>query len=388
MPLPPKRLLLTPGPTPIPPEVVAAMATPLPHHRSPEFKELLVRVLEKLRTVFRTSDDVLLFAASGTGAFESAYANLLSPGDRILVVTAGHFGDRWVKVGEAYRADVEVLRYPWGARPDPDEVAARVVGRDDLAAVFVVHSETSTGATADVQAIAERTRDRSAVLVVDAISSLGATPLETEAWGLDVVVTGSQKALMTPPGLAFVSVGARAVERAARATNPRFYFDWARTLTAQRGGSTPFTPAISLILGLDAALDRIEAVGMETMWERTRRMGAGVRAAVKALGLELYSPDDPDCSLVTAVTIPDGVDGDAVRLGLRDRHGITVAGGQGPLKGRIVRFGAFGFIEPLDLVAGMAAFEQELAAAGHPVELGAGVGALTRVLADAPHVTA
>ena len=388
MPLPPKRLLLTPGPTPIPPEVVAAMATPLPHHRSPEFKELFVGVLGKLKAVFRTTDDVLLFSASGTGAFESAYANLLSPGDRILVVTAGNFGDRWVKMGEAYRADVEVLRYPWGARPDPDEVAARIVGRDDLTAAFVVHSETSTGATADLQAIAEGSRGRSAVLVVDAISSLGATPLETEAWGLDVVVTGSQKALMTPPGLAFASVSARALERSAQATNPRFYFDWARTLAAQRKGATAFTPPISLILGLDAALDRIEAAGLEAMWERTRRMGAGLRAAVRALGLELYSPDDPDCSLVTAVSLPDGIDGDAVRLGLRDRHGITAAGGQGPLKGRIIRFGAFGFIEPLDLVAGMAAFEQELAAAGHPVELGTGVGALTRVLAAAPQVSA
>jgi aspartate aminotransferase-like enzyme len=281
---------------------------------------------------------------------------------------------------------VETLRYEWGARPDPREVAERVNGRDDLAAVIVVHSETSTGATADLRAIAEATRGRSAPLVVDAISSLGATPLETDAWGLDVVVTGSQKALMTPPGLAFASVSPRALERMATATNPRFYFDWARTLDAQRKGNTAFTPAISLILGLDAALDRIEEAGLETLWERTRVMGAGVRAAARALGLELFSPDDPDCSLVTAISIPDGVDGDALRLAMRDRHGITAAGGQGPLKGKIIRFGAFGAIEPLDLVAGVTALEQELWRAGYPVELGAGVGALTRVLAedDAP----
>ena len=388
MTLQPKRLLLTPGPTPVPPEVVAAMASPLPHHRSPEFKELFVDVLARLGRLFRTEHDVLVLTASGTGAFESAFANLLSPGDRILVVSAGNFGERWVKMGEAFRADVEVLRYEWGARPDPDEVAARVNGRDDLAAVFVVHSETSTGATADVQAIAERTSTRQSVLVVDAISSLGAVPLETDAWGLDVVVTGSQKALMVPPGLAFVSISPRALERARTSTNPRFYFDWVRSIEAQRKGNTAFTPAISLILGLAAALERIEAAGLDALVERTRTMGAGIRAATRALGLELFSPDDPDCSLVTAIRVPDGVDGDALRLGLRDRHGITVAGGQGPLKGRIVRIGAFGFIEPLDVVSGIAALEQELLRQGYELELGSGVGALLEVLGERMEVQA
>jgi aspartate aminotransferase-like enzyme len=378
---PPRELLLTPGPTPVPPDVVAAMARPLPHHRTREFKALFGSVLERLKPVFRTEQDVMLFTASGTGAFESAYANLLSPGDRVLVVSAGNFGERWIKMAQAYGAEVEPLRWAWGERPDPDAIADAVRGRDDLALVVVVHSETSTGSVLDLQAVAERTRDRSALLVVDAISSLGAAPLETDAWGLDVVVTGSQKALMLPPGLAFVAASERALDRAAQATSPRFYFDWQRTLDAQRKGpQSAFTPAISLILGLDAALERIEATGLETMWERTRAMGTGLRAAARALGLDLFSPDHPDCGLVTAFSVPEGVDGDALRQALRDRHGIVVAGGQGELKGRILRFGAFGYIEPLDLVGGLHALEQELARAGHPVELGAGVGAFARAL--------
>jgi aspartate aminotransferase-like enzyme len=378
---PPKQLLLTPGPTPVPPDVVAAMAEPLPHHRTPEFKARFGSVLERLKGVFRTSQDVMLFTASGTGAFESAYANLLSPGDRVLVVSAGNFGERWVKMAQAFGAEVEAMRVPWGERPDPDAIAERVVGRDDLALVVVVHSETSTGSVLDLQAVAERTRERSALLVVDAISSLGAAPLETDAWGLDVVVTGSQKALMLPPGLAFTVASERALERSRTATSPRFYFDWQRTLDAQRKGpQSAFTPAISLVLGLDAALARIEAAGLEALWERTRAMGTGVRAAARALGLELVSPDHPDCGLVTAIAVPDGIDGDALRLGLRDRHGIVVAGGQGELKGRIIRYGAFGFIEPLDLVAGIHALELELLRHGHVVELGTGVGAFSRAV--------
>ncbi len=372
------NLLLTPGPTPIPPAVVAAEALPLPHHRSPEFKAVLARVLTGLQRVYRTERDVILFSSSGTAAVESAFANLLSPGDKILVVSAGNFGERWVKMGEAYRADVEVLRSPWGSRPDPEAVAARVNGRDDLAAVFVVHSETSTGATADVQAIAELTRERSACLVVDGISSLGATPLETDAWGLDVVVTGSQKALMTPPGLAFASVSERALERARTATNPRFSLDWDRALKAQAKGQTPFTPAISLILGLDAALAMIEADGLEARFERTRRLGRGVRAAMTALGLELYSPDRDDCSLVTAALWPAGVDGEAIRQAparpARHHRRRRPGRARGPHPAhRLVRRDRGGRHRARPRGA------RGRAARGRtPIELGAGVGAFSR----------
>jgi aspartate aminotransferase-like enzyme len=339
------------------------MARPLPHHRSAEFKQLYGGILEKLKAVYRTSDDVLVFTASGTGAFESAFANTLSPGDRVLCVSAGNFGERWIQMAERFGAEVVPLRFELGARPDVDEVVAAIMGDDSLAAAVVVHSETSTGATADVQGIAERTRERSCLLLVDAISSLGATQLETDAWGLDVVVTGSQKALMCPPGLAFASVSERAWERSALATSPRFYFDWQRTRAAQhKGGQSPFTPAITLVLGLDAALDLILEEGIEAQWQRVEEYGAMVRQHVqREMGLELFSPDDPSCSLVTSIKVPDGVDGDAIRGRIRDHHGIFMAGGQGPLTGKIWRIGQFGAITERDLRSGLTALEVELA---------------------------
>jgi serine---pyruvate transaminase len=359
------NLLLTPGPTPIPEAVAAAEASPLPHHRSPEFKALFGGVLAALGRVYRTDRDVIVFTSSGTAAMESAFANLLSPGDPILVVSCGNFGERWVRVGEAYRADVEALRFDWGTRPDPQRVADRILARPELKAAFVVHSETSTGTVADIRGIAEATRERSCALVIDAISSLGATPVETDAWGLDVVVTGSQKALMTPPGLAFASVSERAAAMAETAMNPRFSLDWQRALTAQARRETPFTPAISLVLGLAAALEQIEATGLDAIFARTRDLGRRTRRAIHAMGLGLYSPDADDCSLVIAARWPDAIDGEAVRRAVRDRHGITIAGGQGELTGRIFRVGTFGAIDAPALEAGMRAIAVELEAAGH-----------------------
>jgi serine---pyruvate transaminase len=357
----PTPILLTPGPTPIPPQVQAAMAVPMPHHRTSEFKRIYGATLEKLARVFRTEHDVLMFTASGTGGFESAYANLLSPGDRVLCVSGGNFGDRWIAMAEAYGAQVQTLRVPLGQRPDVDAVVAAIEADPGLSLVVVVHSETSTGATADIRAIAERTRGRDALLVVDAVSSLGAAALETDGWGLDVVVTGSQKALMCPPGLAFASVSPRAWERVERAASPRFYFDWKRTRKAQaEGPQSPYTPAIPLVLGLDVALDMLLEDGLEASWSRTEALGAMVRGRVKQLGLELFSPDEPSCSLVTAIVTPEGVDGDGVRKALADRHGIVVAGGQGSLKGKIWRVGQFGAITERDLRSGLDALAIEL----------------------------
>jgi aspartate aminotransferase-like enzyme len=378
-----RNLLLTPGPTPVPAAVAAAGAAPIPHHRSAEFTEQFQRVLDGLKRVYRTTNDVVLYASSGTAAFESAYANLLSPGDRVLVATAGNFGDRWVKMAEAFGAEVEALRFPWGTRPDAAQIAERIVGRDDLAVAVVVHSETSTGSVLDLEAVTRLTRGRSAVLVVDAISSLGATPLATDLWDIDVVIAGSQKALMCPPGLAFASVSGRALERTRTARTPRFSLDWARAIDAQRKGQSPFTPPISLIAQLDVALQMILAEGLEARFARTRAMGAGMRAATRALGLELYSPDHASCSLVTAISWPAAIDGEAIRKRLRSEHGITAAGGQGEAKGRIIRFGAFGAIEAQDLVTGLAALEIELVEAGHVVELGTGVGAFLRTYVEA-----
>src|SRR5829696_2357718 len=261
--MPEKRYLFTPGPTPVPPEVLAVMAEPVVHHRGPDFKVTYERCLARLQEVFRTEHDVLLFTASGTGAFESAVANLVDPGERHLVVSAGNFGERWADLVGAYGADLVHLRLPWGESPSPDALAAELEQSGPVEAVYLVHSETSTGVVADVEPLARVAKEAGALVVLDAVSSLGAVPLETDAWGLDVVVTGSQKALMTPPGLALVAVSDAAYAAADGAGAPRFYFDWARTRKAQQAVNAAFTPAVSLVAGLDVALGLILPRGRE-----------------------------------------------------------------------------------------------------------------------------
>jgi len=369
--MPAKGYLMTPGPTPIPPAVEAAMARPLVYHRGPEFREVLGRVLERLREVFRTKHETALFTASGTGAMESAVANLCSPGDRVLVVSAGNFGERWLKLAASYGCDAVHLRYPWGEAPDARDVRARLAESGAVRAVFCTHCETSTGVVADVAAIAEAAREAGALTVVDAISSLGAVPLEQDTWGLDVVVSGSQKALMTPPGLALASVSAAALEASQAAGSPRFYFDWARTLNGQAELRTAFTPAVSLVQGLDVALELLLADGLEAAWERSRTLGRACREGAKAMGLELFSPDDDRAAVVTAIRVPDGVDGAGVVRSMRERSGVTAAGGQGELKGRIVRIGHIGYVDVDDVAAALEALEDALVAAGATVTGGA-----------------
>jgi len=369
--MPARGYLMTPGPTPIPPEVDAAMAQPIVYHRGPEFQAVLGRVLGRLQDVFRTEGDIVPFTASGTAAMESAVANLVSPGDRVLVVSAGNFGERWAQIVQGYRADLVHLRYPWGETPDPNEVGARLA-ETGARVVYCTHCETSTGVVADVRAIAAQARAAGALCVLDAISALGALPLETDAWGIDAVVSGSQKALMTPPGLAFASVSAAAREAARGATSPRFYLDWERNLKGLDEGKSAFTPAVSLIQGLDAALELLLAGGLETAWERSRRLGYACREGVKAMGLELFSPDEDRSAVVTAIRAPGGLDGQALVRSMRERSGVTAAGGQGELRGKIVRIGHVGHIGIEDVAAALAALEDAVAAAGGAVEPGAG----------------
>jgi len=371
--MPAKRYLMTPGPTPIPPEVAAALALPVVHHRTPEFRAVLARVLENLAAVYRTERDVLLFTASGTGAMESAVANLCSPGDRVLVVSAGAFGERWAGLVEAYGCDAGHLRYEWGETPSGEDVASALGEAGGVHAVFLTHSETSTGVVSDVQEIAERVAPSGALTVVDAISSLGAIPLETDAWGLDVVVSGSQKALMCPPGLAAASVSARALEASRASRSPRFYLDWARTLKAQGEEQpvTPFTPAIPLVRALDAALELLLEEGLEATIERHVRLGRACRAGVKAMGLELFSPDEDRSAVVTAIRMPPEVDAGPVIRAISGRHGITLEGGRGPLVGKIVRIGHIGYVDVFEVAAALTALEQVLAEAGADVERGA-----------------
>ena len=365
-----KRYLFTPGPTPVPPQVLAALAEPIVHHRSPDFRPIYERCLERLRAVCRTERDVLLFAASGTGAFESAVQNLVSPGERHLVVSAGSFGERWVELTTTYGADVDQLRYAWGETPDAADVRARLQERE-AKAVWVVHSETSTGVVSDIQAIAAAARDCGALVVVDAVSSLGAVPCETDAWGLDVVVSGSQKALMTPPGLGVCAVSEAAL--AAQGSTPRFYFDWERTRKAQQKLDAAFTPPVSLVAALEVALGLLLDEGLEQSFERHVRLGRACRAGAKGMGLELFSPDEDRSAVVTAVRVPDGMDSGDVVGGLRDRFGITIANGQGDLKGKIFRLGHIGWFDVFDITTQLAALELVLSELGAEIERGVAV---------------
>ena len=367
-----KRYLMAPGPTPVPPEVLAAGAQPVLHHRGPDFRAVMLRTLERLHEVCRMRNDVLLFTASGSAAFESAVVNLLSPGERVLAVMAGEFGERWAALATAYGADVQELRYAWGETPRADDLRTRLE-ETGAEVVLVVHSETSTGVVSDVRALAGAAREAGALTVVDAVSSLGAVPVETDAWGLDVMVAGSQKALMTPPGLSLVTVSEAAWDRSRGATMPRFYFDWERMHAALATGSTPFTPAVTLVAALDVALGLLLDEGLDAAFARHAALGRACREGAKAMGLELFSPDEERSAIVTAILAPDGVDARELVLALRDRFGITVAGGHGELASRLFRIGHIGYYDVLDITTVLAAVEALLVESGADVERGAAV---------------
>ncbi len=372
-----KRYLLTPGPTPVPPAVLAALAEPVIHHRGRDFRGIYERCLARLQEVYRTEHDVLLYTTSGTGAFESAVANLTSPGDRQLVLSAGSFGERWAGMVKAFGADLVHVRLDWGETPEPEDLHAALAETGGVRVVYLTHSETSTGVVCDVQALAAVAKDAGALVVVDAVSSLGAVPLEPDAWGLDVVVSGSQKALMCPPGLAFASVSPAALAAAARATSPRYVLDWERTRKAQAKLDAPFTPAVSIVRALDVALGLLLQEGLEAAFDRHARLGRACREGAKAMGLELFSPDEERSAVVTAIRSPEGVDGTEVVATLRDRFGITIANGQGDLKGKIFRIGHIGWFDIFDITTALAAVELALADAGADIERGV---AVTRAL--------
>jgi aspartate aminotransferase-like enzyme len=376
-----KRYLMTPGPTPAPPEVLAAIARPVIHHRGPDFRKLYSDCLGRLREIFRTESEVLLFGGSGTGAMESAVANLCSPGEPVLVVSAGYFGERWAGLTRAYGAEVDHLRYDWGEIPSASDVAARL-GERPATAVFLTHSETSTGIVTDPQPFAAAAREAGALSVLDAVSSLGAVPLETDAWGIDVVASGAQKALMTPPGLSMICASNAAWQQSASATSPRFYWDWERTRKGQATLDAPVTPPVSLVAGLDVALTMLLDEGLESAFDRHVRLGRACREGLKAMGLELFSPDDDSSAVVTAARAPDGIDSGELVLLLRDRHGVTLAPGQGDLKGKIFRIGHIGYFDVFDITTALAAVELALVELGAEIERGV---AVTRALEAFEH---
>jgi aspartate aminotransferase-like enzyme len=381
-----KEYLMTAGPTPLPPRVSQVMAEPMIYHRAPVFIEVYARVLRRLKMVFQTEGDVLLFAASGSGALESAVANLARRGEPALVASCGKFGERWAELCDAFGAETIHHRTEWGSRIDPAELD-RVLGENEaVEVVFTTFSETSTGVVNEVRELTEVAHRHGALIAVDAVSGLGAVPLPQDEWDVDVVVSGSQKALMSPPGLAFAGVRERALERAAaNARDGRFYFDWPLTAEGQRKDppDSPFTPAVGLVLALDVALEMIEQEGLEAVFERHRLLGRAARAAVRALDLELLGPEDDNANVVTAVKLPDSIDGTQVPKIMRDRYGITIAGGQGKLKGRIARVAHVGYFGAFDVLTALSGLEMTLASLGLDIELGAGVGAAQRVFLEA-----
>jgi serine---pyruvate transaminase len=379
-----KRYLFTPGPTPVPHQVLEAMSRPIIHHRSSDFRAILESCLERLKLVYRTERDVLMYTGSGTAGMESAIVNLCSPGDRTVVVSAGYFGERWATMARAFGAEVDELRYEWGELPVADELAGRLRELGGAKVVFLTHSETSTGVIADVQGLAAAARNAGALVVVDAVSSLGAVPLETDAWDLDAVISGSQKALMTPPGVATVSVSADGMRAAAEGGSPRYYFDWERTRDAQERFDPSFTPAVSIVVGLEVALGLLLEEGLEQAFERHARLGRACREGVKAMGLELFSPDDDRSAVVTAIMAPDGLDSGELVQTLRQRLGIVLAPGQGPLKGRVFRIGHIGYYDIFDITTALAGVELVLAEAGADIERGV---AVTRAMEAFEHTT-
>lgn len=372
-----KPLLFTPGPTPLPPETLQAMGQPIDYHRSSASAALIEDVLEKLKHVFQTENDVICLTTSGTGAMEGAVANLLCHGDKVLVIRSGKFGERWCEICTAYGVEVIPVDVTWGESVEPLAVQSHLNAVPDVKAVFATLCETSTGALHDIAALAQLTQVRPTLLVVDAVSALGADDLQMDAWGVDVVVSCSQKGLMTPPGLAFASLNARAWDAVAGANLPKYYLDFCKARDAGREGSTPYTPAITLIQALQASLNLICDEGIRHVIARHACLAQATRRAIAALGLQLFATHP--ANTLTSIRLPEEVDGKAFIARMREKHGITYAGGQSQLRGKIVRIAHLGWMNENDVIAAIAAFERGLVEAGANMPMGLGVTAAQEV---------
>ncbi len=380
------ELLLIPGPTQVPPQVREATARQMINHRGPRFTALYQEVQQDLRPLFGSGgEDILIFPSSGTGVMESAVANLFSPGDRVLAAVMGEFGERFAAIAEAFGLQVDRLRVPAGAALTAEEIAGHLdrEGPDRYRGVLVTHNETSTGVLLDLPAVARAVKERGLLLAVDAVSSVGGVEVRCADWGVDVLVTASQKALMTPPGLGLVYVAPAAWEAVERARLPRYYWDYRRARQAQAKGQTPYTPAVSLWYGLRAALAALHREGLDEVFLRHRRMAAAFRAGARALGLELLADDDVASPLVTAVRAPAGRDAGEIIRALREDEGVVVAGGQGELKGRIFRVAHMGAATPEQVVRALAALGRVLRRLGLADDPEAGAEAARRVLEEA-----
>ena len=359
--------LRIPGPTPIPPAVAEAMARPMINHRGPEFAAMVARITTQLQHFFQTTQPVLGFPSSGSGAMEAAIVNSFSPGDAVLSVTCGAFGNRLAKIAETFGLRVTRHEVEWGRAAEPAGVAEAMSAIPDLRGVLLTHNETSTGVTNDIQALAQMIRGRSgdALILVDAVSSLGCVALRMDEWDLDVVFTGSQKGWMVPPGLAMIAASERAWEATERATLPRFYWDFRMTRKSLEKGQTPYTPPVSIYYGLDVSLPMMRAEGREAIFARHAAAGALVRGRAQAMGLELFADPAFASNTVTAIRVPESVDAKALTKALREDEGVVIAGGQEHLEGKIIRIGHLGYFTEADLTACMDALERRLTALGY-----------------------
>ncbi|MBI2427982.1 MAG: alanine--glyoxylate aminotransferase family protein [Ignavibacteriales bacterium] len=375
-----KKRLFTPGPTPIPETVMLKMAEPIIHHRNPEFNENLTRVNKNLKYLFQTEQPVLTLTSSGTGGVESTFVSLFSPGDTIIASNGGKFGERWVKMPKAFGMNAVEIKVEWGKAPTEEQILAALKANPNAKAVYLVHSETSTGAATDVKALAKVIRENSNALVcVDGITAVGAHELRFDEWGIDVCVTGSQKGLMIPPGLAFVALSQRAIAATETSKMPRFYFDLKKALKSYQDNDTPWTPAVSLVIGVDAALQMIVTEGIENVWARHKRLANAIRAGVSAAGLKLFS-EFPSYA-VTPVWVPQGVEWKKFNKILKGKYGITIAGGQDDFKDKIFRISHLGYYDELDMITMIGALELTLKECGYNFDLGSGVKGLLQSLA-------
>ena len=379
--MPLKKRLMTPGPTQVPEEALLALARQVGHHRTPEFKALFGEVLEGLKYVFQTKNDVIVLASSGTGAMEAAVTNLVPRGGKAIVIDAGNFAHRWRQICEAFGVNVVALDVPWGQAVHPDEVASLLEKHPDTVAVFGTLMESSTGVGHDVQALAQVVGPTQALLVIDGISGAGVMECRTDEWGIDVLVVGGQKALMLPPGLAFLSVSDAAWKQMEQIKPQAFYFNLLQHRKKLQGGpDTPWTPAHTMIAALAENLKLIRAEGIENIWRRAKTLSKATRAGLQAIGIEIFAARPADG--LTSARLPEGVDGSAFTKRLETRFGIKVAGGQGDLKGKIFRIAHMGIIDELDILSTLSAIELVLDELGRSVELGTGPGAAMQVLAE------
>ncbi|HEX2929583.1 MAG TPA: alanine--glyoxylate aminotransferase family protein [Candidatus Binatia bacterium] len=376
-----KQYLLSPGPTPIPNEVALAMSATMIHHRTPQFNQVFDEAREGLKKLFGTKNDVLMLASSGTGAMEASVTNLFSPGDKVLVINGGKFGERWLNIANAYGLNPVELKVEWGQAVKLAEVEKQLKANPDIQGVLIQASETSTTVFHPVKEIAKLTRN-GPLFVVDGVTAVGVVPVPVDDWGIDVLVTGSQKALMLPPGLGFIALSDRAWEKTKKAKLPRFYFDLNLERKNQQKGSGAFTPAVSLVFGVRASLEMMEKEGMANVYARHARMSRATRAAATALGLKLLAPESPSFA-ATGVYMPAGIDADKVLDYLRDNMNITLAEGQDQLKGKVIRIAHVGYMGAFDVITAIAALEMALRKFGAEIPFGKGVAAAQEVLMEA-----